>query len=80
MSNAELRRVGWGKSSHNTVNKEELNMELCWCKEGKVRPTTGHEGLEGKQMYSCALLLSSALDVLGGQLYVSAIFFREKHG
>jgi hypothetical protein len=34
--------------------------------KGKVRPRTGHEGLEGEQRCSCTLSLTSALDGVGG--------------
>ena len=35
--------------------------------KGKVHPRTGHERPEGKQRYSSALSLTSALDGVGGQ-------------
>ena len=38
----------------------------------KVIPTTGHEGPEGEQWYSCTLPLTSALDGVGGQRHAPA--------
>ena len=40
--------------------------------KGKVRPRTGHEVLEGEQIYSCTLSLTSTLDGVGDQRHALA--------
>jgi len=41
-------------------------------KKAKVHPRTGHEGLEGEQMHSFTLSLTSTLDGVGGQPHAPA--------
>ena len=40
--------------------------------KGKVHLRTGHEGPEGEWRYSSTLLITSALDGVGGQHHASA--------
>jgi hypothetical protein len=40
--------------------------------QGKVHPTTGHEGPEAEYRYSSTLSLTSAIDGVGGQRYAPA--------
>jgi hypothetical protein len=46
--------------------------------KGKVHPRTGHESPEGKQKYTSALSLTSALDVGGWSMPRSGRFTRDK--
>jgi hypothetical protein len=46
--------------------------------KSKVRPITGHEGLEGEQKYNYTLSLTSAPDGVGGQLHAPAALTPEK--
>jgi hypothetical protein len=42
--------------------------------QGKVHPSTGHEGPEKELRYSCTLSLTSALDTVCGQCHTPASF------
>jgi hypothetical protein len=44
----------------------------------KANPRTGHEGPVGQWMYSSTLFLTSALDGVGGQRHVAALYPRKR--
>jgi hypothetical protein len=69
--------------------KERIHSEKkisCRYEEGKgkgkvkFRSIKGHEGPEGEYRYSYTLSLTSALDGVGGQRHVPAVYPRERPG
>ena len=41
---------------------------------GKVHPTTGQEGLEGRQIYNSSLSLTSAIDCVAGHATLRPLY------
>jgi len=56
-----ISRIYSALHSHKNLTLSTVNFLILKCK-GKVRPRTGHEGLEGEQICSSTLSLTSVLD------------------